>query len=87
MQEKETGPVPDGYKLSDLIEERALATALDVKVDAIRNIRYGGDVPHIKIGKRLFYVESELMAYLVKNASNHVPRTRKNTPSDTTKGG
>lgn len=77
MEEARDGESSGEPRLSDLVEERALAEELGLKsVDPIRALRYGGKLQYVKIGGAIFYHEPTLMRYLLDNAEGHVRRPR-----------
>lgn len=55
------------YRLRDLIPAGELAKALGVSVETVLEWRREGGLPGYRIGKRVYFLEPELMAWMREN--------------------
>jgi len=55
------------YRLSDLVSAAELARALGVSVETVLEWRRKGGLPGYRIGKRVYFLEGELMAWIREN--------------------
>jgi len=55
------------YRLRDLIPAGELAKALGVSVETVLEWRRSGGLPGYKVGKRVYFLEGEFMAWLVQS--------------------
>jgi len=55
------------YKLSDLVSAGELAKALGVSVETVLEWRRKSGLPGYRIGKRVYFLESEFMDWIREN--------------------
>jgi len=58
---------PRAYKLNDLVPAGELAKALGVSVDTVLEWRRKGGLPGYRVGKRVFFLEGEVMDWIQEN--------------------
>ncbi|MHB9090946.1 MAG: helix-turn-helix domain-containing protein [Chloroflexota bacterium] len=58
---------PRVYKLRDLVSADQLAKALGVSLETVLDWRRSGGLPGYRIGKRVFFLETDLMDWIRGN--------------------